>query len=125
MLGRYYYVNLKENLEEFIDSVRNSHGFVIFRLSVRNIKIDGFKVVGLNYINVPERLRGNGVGSFLLSKLVKWADENNVFLVLSPGSRNMFGLINFYSRYDFILATDSIEGIVEKPPYLMYRVPNN
>lgn len=59
----------------------------------------------INRINVPEKLRGQGMGSELLKMILKDADQEKVTLILYPapsGGLNFLQLSEWYERYNFV-----------------------
>ena len=63
-------------------------------------------VVELNKIVIPKESRGNNLGTKFLTRLIKWADENNTQITLNAdtsfGGSSVNRLMNFYQRFGFV-----------------------
>lgn len=63
-------------------------------------------------LEVPEELRGRGIGSALMRKLARDADRSRKVLFLTAAEP---ALVPFYERFGF--------GVIQFDPILMSRVP--
>ena len=97
-----------ENWREFIkeekipelDSVAQELGI---KLSIYS---DPSGILTLSKIVVPEVLRGQGLGSIAMEKIVQYADDNDKIIALTPD--DAFGgskarLIKFYKQFGFVM----------------------
>jgi len=88
---------LKENA---FDSIAQELGIEL------NIYDSGKDTITLSKIIVPEELRGQGMGSKAMKKIIQHADQNNKTIVLTPsadfgGNKNR--LIKFYKQFGFAM----------------------
>ncbi len=63
-------------------------------------------IITLDKIVVPEELRGQGMGSKAMKKIIQHADQNNKTIALTPsadfgGNKNR--LIKFYKQFGFVM----------------------
>ena len=63
-------------------------------------------IITLSKIVVPEELRGQGMGSKAMKKIIQHADQNNKTIALTPsadfgGNKNR--LIKFYKQFGFVM----------------------
>ena len=63
-------------------------------------------ILTLSKIVVPEELRGQGMGSKAMKKIIQYADDNKNIIALTPddafgGSKTR--LIKFYKRFGFVM----------------------
>ena len=63
-------------------------------------------IITLSKIVVPEELRGQGMGSKAMKKIIQFADQNNKTIALTPsvafgGSKSR--LIKFYKQFGFVM----------------------
>lgn len=63
-------------------------------------------ILELSKIVVPEESRGKGLGSVAMEKIIKYADDNDKIIALTPddafgGSKTR--LIKFYKRFGFVM----------------------
>jgi GNAT superfamily N-acetyltransferase len=63
-------------------------------------------ILNLSRIVVPKDLRGQGLGSSAMKKIIRYADENDKTIALTPSTD--FGgiksrLIKFYKQFGFIM----------------------
>ena len=66
----------------------------------------GKDILTLSKIIVPEELRGQGMGSTAMKKIIQHADQNNKTIALTPsadygGNKNK--LIKFYKQFGFVM----------------------
>jgi predicted GNAT family acetyltransferase len=71
-----------------------------------NIYDSGKDIITLSKIVVPEELRGQGMGSKAMKKIIQHADQNNKTIALTPsadfgGNKNR--LIKFYKQFGFVM----------------------
>ena len=63
-------------------------------------------ILTLDKIVVPEDLRGRGVGSKAMKKIIKYADQNNKTIALTPSTDfggNKSKLTKFYKSFGFVM----------------------
>ena len=63
-------------------------------------------ILTLDTMIVPEELRGQGLGSEAMKKIIKYADNNDKIVALTPsdafgGNKNR--LIKFYKQFGFVM----------------------
>ena len=82
-------------------------GVKVFALSLENLVIGicVFHVVideaQINYFAVNEKFRNKGLGSYLMSYLIKVCEKLNIRKLLLEVSQSNITAENFYSRFDF------------------------
>ena len=92
----YDYVSDKEHIDTIMDAIDKSFSFGFY-----------------SRLNVPDKLRGNNLGSLLLDETLNVCKENNIFLlntVNAYGDMNKNELISFYERHGMTLIDK--EGIL-------------
>jgi predicted GNAT family acetyltransferase len=93
--------NWREHLKEStLDSIAQELGIKL------DIYESGKDILVLSKIIVPEELRGQGMGSAAMKKIVQYADQNNKTIALTPsadfgGNKNK--LIKFYKQFGFVM----------------------
>lgn len=99
--GDYGIYNFSKNLKENLNSVKKEW---------ENLDID-FHIsevgdyIKLNKIIVPENMRNNGIGKKAMEILLKYADENNKIISLTPDESfggKLSKLKKFYKNFGFI-----------------------
>jgi predicted GNAT family N-acyltransferase len=94
--------------EDFINE-----GMVLLELEAEyNIKLDIYdngKWLTLSRIVVPKELRGSGIGSKVMERIVAFADNANKKIYLTPskdfGATSLTRLKSFYKEFGFIKNT--------------------
>lgn len=105
------------------EQVKLSQSFAVHhengRLSIAEVSLypsGGDGCYYFNRINVPESMRGRGLGKHLLNQVVEWADENKytILLDINPyGKLNEQQLRALYERFGWVSQED---GSMLRPP---------
>ena len=86
--------------EGALDSIAQELGIEL------DIYESGKDILTLSKIIVPKELRGQGMGSTAMKKIIQHADQNNKTIALTPsadygGNKNK--LIKFYKQFGFVM----------------------
>lgn len=121
--------NSEDGIAPFQEKVRSEHPDV--RLDLREDKRNKErKIVDLETIVVPKGQRGQGIGSEIMNKVIRWADSNGVTLTLSLADRNPeWGttsanrLRKFYQQFGFVSNKGRKKDFSLSMYTDMYRLP--
>lgn len=71
------------------------------------------EILELHSLNLPEKFRGQGIGSRILNSLIQTADKHQVPIELEIGEDEAeIGLMEFYSRRQFV----ALDGYMRREP---------
>ena len=101
------------------EEIRNKTGKVAEAFVLRNLEdeygvvldlYDNGKHLELSKIEVPKRLRGEGIGTELMNKIIDFADQTKKDIRLTPsksfGATSVGRLKDFYKRFGFVKNDD-------------------
>lgn len=83
--------------EDYADLIKNQEDFNLFKEELKNVN----GVFYFSRLNVPEKLRGKGIGKALMEKTIQFCDEKNYMLIntVNPyGDMNLEELNQFYEK---------------------------
>ena len=93
----------KQKINKFEEKINKKYpdvNFTLFTSDCNNIE--------LAFIVVPKKLRHEGIGTTILTKLCKFADKNKMQIYLTPmkkntghGTTSRKRLVKFYKRFGF------------------------
>lgn len=87
----------------------------------------GMDMLILDKLVVPSHIRKQGIGTQVMTDIIRIADEHNSLIMLSPsdslGATSTTRLRKFYKRFGFVRNFNKTKKY-ELPNYGMYRFPN-
>ena len=99
-------LNLQQKVETLRNTLRDRYPLKSLYLFL-NLK-DGLQDLRLDSIIVEREYLGTGVGTNVLSDIIRFADKHNLRVTLTPGLKDKLHgttsrsrLINFYKRFGF------------------------
>ena len=104
--------------EGTLDSIAQELGIEL------DIYESGDNILTLSKIIVPEDLRGQGVGSTAMKKIIQHADQNNKTIALTPSADyggDKKKLIKFYKQIGFVMNKGKNKNYETQE--LMFREP--
>lgn len=116
-------------LSSAVEKLENDIKFKYPALDKLGIYMDDRKnSLFLSDLYVKKEFRGTGVGSAVMSEIVKFADDNHIPIVLIPepeGRSSVKKLIQFYRKFGFVINRGKdIDYLLSEPFSMsMYRLP--
>lgn len=93
-----------------------------FRLSSPSLRDDRY-IVNIDNISIERKDRDKGIGSKVMTELITWADQNNIWLTLQLASKKKNTLIKFYKRFGFVRIKGRNKDFSLSAYTEMYRKP--
>jgi len=107
------------NEHALADTIESQYDGAEINLYEKNNKITLSKIV------IPKKLRGQGIGSEIMNKLCKYADDNNKTIILTPsvdfGASSVNRLKSFYKSFGFVINAGKNKDF--EISNSMYRLP--
>jgi len=115
---------LRENINtSFLDNYIKELGSKGIILTYENTDTEYPNSIKIPIIEVPDSMRGQGVGKEVMLTICNWADDNDIVLHLVPAGSHKNSrsfLISWYGQFGFVVNTGKEE--IEDLSY-MYRLP--
>ena len=84
-------------VEDYADMIKGKENLKLFENELKNVN----GVFYFSRLNVPEKIRGKGIGKALMEKTIQFCDEKNYMLIntVNPyGDMNLEELNQFYEK---------------------------
>ena len=88
--------DLQKEFHEYLEKGPKGHPYLdIFDYPDRG-------AIELKLIQIADKYKGQGYGTAIMNKLIKWADSNNRIIVLSPSEIKTNKLVKWHKEFDFL-----------------------